>query len=178
MNGRKDLIVSTYQAVILLLFNHESVMSLDSLKEKTGIPDFELKRHLLSLCTSKVKILIKSSKGKGIENSDDFTFNAEYTSKLKRIKVPLVAKKEVSAEDETPGESVPAAVEEDRRHLVEAAIVRIMKARKTVSHNELIAEVTKQIASRFNPSPQVLSHLILSYIRNLHIIYVVHQKTN
>lgn len=150
------MIVSTYQAIILLLFNSDLTLSLGVLREKTGIPDFELKRHLLSLCTNKVKILNKSSKGKGIENTDDFSYNFEYSSKLKRIKIPLVAKKEVCVEDEIPGEVVPAAVEEDRRHLVEAAIVRIMKARKTVSHNELIAEVTKQIASRFNPSPQVL----------------------
>lgn len=62
--------------------------------------------------------------------------------------------------------SVPDAVEEDRRHLVEAAIVRIVKARKslTVSHNDLIAEVTKQLSIRFNPSPQVIKKRIESLI--------------
>eukprot|EP00599_Poterioochromonas_sp_BG-1_P011676 CAMPEP_0173157644 /NCGR_PEP_ID=MMETSP1105-20130129/15763_1 /TAXON_ID=2985 /ORGANISM="Ochromonas sp., Strain BG-1" /LENGTH=649 /DNA_ID=CAMNT_0014075179 /DNA_START=281 /DNA_END=2230 /DNA_ORIENTATION=+ len=162
--GRKDLIVSTYQAIILLLFNQNTTFSLNQLKEATGIADIELKRHLLSLCTNKVKILIKSSRGKGIENDDEFTFNSEYTSKMKRIKVPLVAKKEVSPDEEISGEIVPLAVEEDRRHLVEAAIVRIMKSRKTVSHNELIAEVTKQIVSRFSPSPQFIKRRIESLI--------------
>ena len=37
----------------------------------------------------------------------------------------------------------PAQVDEERRHLVEAAIVRIMKARKTMSHVDLVAEVTQ-----------------------------------
>jgi hypothetical protein len=33
------------------------------------------------------------------------------------------------------GVDVPAAVEEDRPHLVEATIVLIMKARETLNHN-------------------------------------------
>lgn len=53
------------------------------------------------------------------------------------------------------GESLPAEVEEERRHNVEAAIVRIMKARKTLSHNELVMETTRQLSTRFTPNPQV-----------------------
>ena len=55
-------------------------------------------------------------------------------------------------------------MEEDRRHLVEAATVRIMKARKTLHHNELIAEVTKQLSVRFTPSPQFVKKRIESLI--------------
>lgn len=130
---------------------------MNDIRNATQIPELELKRHLLSLCTSKLKILVKSSKGKGIDNNDEFTYNSEFTSKLKRVRVPLVALKEVLPEEEAGTEGIPASVEEDRRHLVEAAIVRTMKARKTLSHNELIAEVTKQISMRFNPSPQVIT---------------------
>jgi cullin 3 len=50
---------------------------------------------------------------------------------------------------------LPASVEEDRKHLAEAAIVRTMKARKILSHNELIAEVTHQLSVRFAAMPPV-----------------------
>lgn len=82
--------------------------------------------------------------------------------------MPLISAKEITNQDnnqgassgagdggEGMGESVPAAVEEERRHHVEAAIVRIMKARKTLSHNELVMETTRQLAMRFTPNPQV-----------------------
>jgi cullin 3 len=49
---------------MLLMFNTQNTLTLDTIRSATQIPELELKRHLLSLCTPKVKILIKSSKGK------------------------------------------------------------------------------------------------------------------
>lgn len=59
---------------------------------------------------------------------------------------------------------MPEPVEEDRRHQIEAAIVRIMKARRTLEHSNLVAEVTKQLASRFVPSPNTIKKRIESLI--------------
>ncbi|GAX18317.1 cullin 3 [Fistulifera solaris] len=182
-NRRHELCVSTYQMCILLLFNDQDTLTLGQIRMQTQIPDSELRRHLISLTTPKNRILKKLSKGRGITSDvDSFAFNSEYTSKLKRIRIPLV--KESSLQENqagidgtemssgaTAGNSiegasgvVPVAVEEDRRHLVEAAIVRIMKARRRLDHNGLVAEVTKQLQVRFNPSPQFIKKRIESLI--------------
>src|SRR5690554_6363692 len=112
-NGRRELNVSTYQMCILMLFNDADELPLDAIRQvfcsfayqsqlsrlscslvgvilqATQIHEIELRRHLLSLCTPKHRILVKASKGKGIADDDTFTFNTEYTSKLRRVKVPL-----------------------------------------------------------------------------------------
>jgi cullin 3 len=195
---RHELCVSTYQMCILLLFNDHDVLTLGQIRAQTHIPDQELRRHLISLCTPKNRILKKGSKGRGITTDHDtFTFNADYTSKLKRVRISLVKDSSISrspgdeagggsapgptsanGEDGAPipggvsstagktmiDGSIPVSVEEDRRHLVEAAIVRIMKARKSLHHNELIAEVTRQLTVRFCPSPQFIKKRIESLI--------------
>ena len=55
-------------------------------------------------------------------------------------------------------------VEEDRKPLVEAAIVRILKARRVLDHNSIVAEVTRQLSARFAPSPAVIKKRIESLI--------------
>eukprot|EP00551_Chaetoceros_affinis_P004249 CAMPEP_0203664768 /NCGR_PEP_ID=MMETSP0090-20130426/2117_1 /ASSEMBLY_ACC=CAM_ASM_001088 /TAXON_ID=426623 /ORGANISM="Chaetoceros affinis, Strain CCMP159" /LENGTH=803 /DNA_ID=CAMNT_0050528119 /DNA_START=41 /DNA_END=2452 /DNA_ORIENTATION=- len=166
------LIVSTYQMCILILFNGSNVLTLGQIKTETNIPDMELRRHLISLCTSKHRILRKGSKGKHISGDNDtFTLNNSYKSQFKRVKIPLVSMKEAAKsnagkgggpgnKDANGSSKLPPLVEEERRHLVEAAIVRIMKARKTLQHNDLIAEVTKQLTVRFVPPPQFIKKRI------------------
>lgn len=43
-------------------------------------------------------------------------------------------------------------------------MVRVMKARKSLRHNDLVAEVTRQLSSRFVPSPTVIKSRIESLI--------------
>ncbi|KAL3815950.1 hypothetical protein ACHAXA_003571 [Cyclostephanos tholiformis] len=195
---RHDLSVTTYQMCILVLFNVRDTLTLKQIRDDTQIPEEELRRHLVSLCTPKHRILRKGSKGKGISGDDDtFTYNSEFTSKMTRVKIPLVSMRDaapgsaiggVAAEgfagagggvggpDTGPSSSnragglvdgsssVPVAVEEDRRHLLEAAIVRVMKARKSMNHNDLVAEVTRQLSGRFVPSPQFVKKRVESLI--------------
>lgn len=40
-----------------------------------------------------------------------------------------------------------------RRPLVEAAVMRVMKAKRRMEHNALVADVTQQLASHFAVQP-------------------------
>lgn len=171
-----SLTVTTYQMCILMLFNKATKLTLGQIASETNIPDLELRRHLISLTTPKHRILRKGSKGKGISGDDEtFTFNPDYKSNARRVKIPLVSIKEAtknkkggggngapgtSSSSAAANEALPLQLEEERRHQVEAATVRIMKARKQLHHNDLIAEVTRQLQVRFVPSPQFIKKRI------------------
>ncbi|KAJ0905199.1 putative cullin protein, neddylation [Helianthus annuus] len=72
----------------------------------------------------------------------------------------VVAQKE--SEPET--QETRQRVQEDRKFQIEAAIVRIMKARRVLDHDNIVAEVTKQLKSRFSPNPVVIKNRIESLI--------------
>lgn len=156
---KHELIVSTYQMVILLLFNDSAKISFKDITDATGIPAAELKRNLTALST-KNKILDKEPATPKIEETDTFFFNTKFKSKMVRVKVMALAQKETPVEEK----ETRLKVDEDRKHQIEAAIVRIMKARKTMDHTNLVTEVTKQLSARFMPNPLVVKKRIESLI--------------
>jgi len=160
---KHELSVSTYQMVILLLFNERTEYSFKEIREVTAIPIPDLKRSLVALANPKSKILEKTSNPddlKKIEDSDTFAYNGKFKSKLFKVKVMSVAQRET----ETETQETRQKVDEDRKLQIEAAIVITMKSRKTMEHSDLIAEVTKQLSARFMPNPLIVKKRIESLI--------------
>ncbi|KAG2347733.1 Cullin-domain-containing protein [Suillus weaverae] len=151
---KHDVNVSTFALVILLLFENltdDEFLTYEELRTATSIPDTELQRHLQSLACAKFKILKKHPPGRDVHSSDSFSFNNDFTCPMQKIKISTV-----SAKVETTKErrETRDRIEEERHHQIEACIVRIMKDRKHLTHNDLVNEVTRQLASRFQPNPQ------------------------
>lgn len=82
--------VSTYQMVVLLLFNTAASLSLEAIQQATNIEDKELRRHLLSLLRAKLLVKTPAEPKKKVEPGDVFSVNLAYKSKLRRVTVALV----------------------------------------------------------------------------------------
>eukprot|EP00040_Diaphanoeca_grandis_P013453 m.68000 g.68000 ORF g.68000 m.68000 type:complete len:738 (-) comp23901_c0_seq1:284-2497(-) len=157
------LAASTCQGLVLLMFNegHQPPsLSFDEMKQRCGLPVGDLKRALQALSQGKFKILVKTSEGKSIGAEDTFTLNEVFSSKNVRIKIPQIVAKETTQEKE----GTKVKVDEDRRFLIEACIVRVMKARKQIHHNDLVVEVTKLLTQHFSPSPKNIKSRIARLI--------------
>jgi cullin 3 len=125
-------------------------VSLQDIKEASGIEDNDLKRHLQSLACAKYKVLKKHPPGRDVSAEDSFSFSTGFSSNLQKIKISTISARVENAEERKETQD---RVDEERRHQTEACIVRIMKDRKHLGHNELVNEVTRQLASRFKPDP-------------------------
>ncbi|NXY74857.1 CUL4B protein, partial [Glareola pratincola] len=181
--GKKELQVSLFQTLVLLMFNEGEEFSLEEIKQATGIgwyckqlttsncfllkkpkqfvstlEDGELRRTLQSLACGKARVLTKSPKGKDVEDGDKFTCNDDFRHKLFRIKINQIQMKETVEEQASTTERVF----QDRQYQIDAAIVRIMKMRKTLSHNLLVSEVYNQL--KFPVKPADLKKRIESLI--------------
>ena len=146
-NGRKELVVSALQAIVLLLFNDGDQIGFDDILTATGIEDKELKLTLQALACGKQRVLRKEPKGRDVEDGDVFFFDASFKAPLFRIKVNSIQMRETEQENEQTTERVF----QDRQYQIDAAIVRIMKARKTLTHQLLISELYQQLKFPLKP---------------------------
>ncbi|XP_043113133.1 cullin-4B [Puntigrus tetrazona] len=156
--GKKELQVSLFQTLVLLMFNEGEEFSLEDIKLATGIEDGELRRTLQSLACGKARVLTKTPKSKDVEDGDKFSCNDDFKHKLFRIKINQIQMKETVEEQASTTERVF----QDRQYQIDAAIVRIMKMRKTLSHNLLVSEVYNQL--KFPVKPADLKKRIESLI--------------
>lgn len=176
-----DITMSTYAGIIMLLFAPQSKdihgnyvsafdenreLSYAEIKELTGIPEVDLKRHLQSIAVApKLRLLVKIPMTKEVNETDVFRLNNKFKAPSTKVKVLTVSASSSNASKESssaqPGqksdvknedqEEVSVAIREGRKIELNAAIVRIMKSRRSVNHNELITEIIKQLTNRFQP---------------------------
>lgn len=154
--GKKsyDFQVTTLQAVALNAFNDGATYGLEELQKSLNLDLETLKPLMHSLSCGRHKVILKTPASNKINSTDTFTANAKFTCNMRKIRIP-VASIEASHSK--------ARVDEDRSYAIEAVIVRIMKARKTMKHQQLISEVLSQLAF-FKPQPRVIKKRIEALI--------------
>eukprot|EP00899_Mesostigma_viride_P022837 jgi/Mesvir1/3738/Mv15014-RA.1 len=145
--GKKEVSVSLFQTAVLLLFDDVDKLGYKEIKDATAIEEKELKRTLQSLACAKVRILNKIPRGRDVDETDTFEFNADFSDKHFRIKVNAIQLKETAEENKSTTERVF----QDRQYQIDAAIVRIMKMRKSLAHNLLISELFQQLKFPIKP---------------------------
>ena len=73
---------------------------------------------------------------------DQFSVNFQYHNNSVRIKLPVICSKQQKSVET---DELTKKVDDDRKLVIDAAIVRIMKTRKRLEHACLIAEATKHL---------------------------------
>jgi len=151
------LVVSTYQCLVLMLLNSHREVTFRQICAATNIPSEECNRQVLSMTAQKHRLLLRKGTGKELEDDSVLEVNAQFASDKLKVSVGLIKKEEKVAE------VAVAEAPVERKHVVDAAIVRIMKSRKKLEHNALLEEVFRQ-CTLFKPQPsQVkvqIEHLI------------------
>lgn len=131
---------------ILLQFNTALQHTFDELQQATSLEPEILQSNLDVFLKARVLYL----------TNNNYELNTDL--KLKKLRINLNTAK--STEQKRDTEDTHKTVEDDRKFVTQAAIVRVMKSRKTMTHNTLIQEVILQLQSGFKPNIQTIKKAI------------------
>ncbi|XP_059475189.1 cullin-3-B-like [Neocloeon triangulifer] len=160
--------VPTLMMFVLLLFNDNEVLTLEEIKSATSMPENQVRIILnrLTFGPVNIRILKKSTQPREITASDTFTINNDFKSKRHKVRIQAD-----DAEKETPAErqETDDILLKQRKVEISAAIVRVMKTRRTLGHNQLLTEVYDQVKHRFTPEPSKIKTVIGELIEKEYI---------
>lgn len=136
--------LTTLQTVALMIFNDtDEWISFETVQKRLNVDNDITSKVLHSLSMNKYKVLSKDG-SKKLEVTDKFKVNQSFSSPKSNFSIPMPSLEKTHN---------PKRVEEDRSIAIEAKIVRIMKARKKLDHNTLMADVLAQLHF-FKPEPR------------------------
>lgn len=103
-----------------------------------------MERTLQSLACAKLRPLRKHPQGRDIKKIDVFSLNKQFEHSKYRVKINQVQLKETKEEHK----ETHTRLQMDRELEIQAAIVRIMKSDKKLSHNMLVTKVIDATKTR------------------------------
>lgn len=162
-----EISCSTYAALILMLFNdlpNGSALSVEDIQGRTNIPMSALTRNLQSLAVApKTRLLVKKPMSREVNPGDKFSYNEDYAPRAIKFKVGVVSSGN-KVEGDKERKETEKRNNDSRAFVIEAAIVRIMKSRKTLAHAQLLSEAVGVLNSQFKPDVNMIKKRIESLI--------------
>ena len=131
---------------VLLLFNEQDTLDYADIKEYTQLTDEILDTQVMGVLLKARVVTASPEDGKPAQGTK-YTLNTGFKNKKVKINLNITVK----SEQKTESEDTHKTVEEDRKLLLQAVIVRIMKGRKKLRHVQLVEEVINQVKNRFPP---------------------------
>lgn len=157
--------VQTYQMALLLLFEHCDSIQCREAAASLRLSHDQLVKHATSLVDC--KILKKSTDGE-LEEDTILSLNFDYYNKRTKFRITGTLQRDVPHECHDV-ETTHRSVDDDRKLYLQAAIVRIMKSRKVLRHNQLVQEVLSQSKVTFAPSISMIKKCIEALIDKQYI---------
>lgn len=143
LEKRYTFIANVAQISILCLYNSAKSFTVQEIQEELKMKPENLHTILQSII--KAGILVSSNSGNSGDSSAVIRLNEQFQSK--RLKMDLT--KHISRADaKKESDAIQKEIFDDRKCLIEATIVRIMKTRKTLKHAQLVSEVLNQLTPR------------------------------
>ncbi|KAJ6231235.1 cullin-1 [Anaeramoeba flamelloides] len=151
-NKRYIFLVSTYQMGVLLMFNEQAEIKFEEMQQHLQLsPEF-----LEGVLATLIKTKVLRAKGKVHQPGNTYKINSRYSSERARVQLNI----SMAIQKKQESNVTHRQIEEERKMLIQAAIVRIMKARKTSDHKTLMTEVISQLTSRFRPNIKTIKKCI------------------
>jgi cullin 1 len=122
-----------------MAYNNSDSYRFEELIACTELSEDLLKQNMDVLVKSKIIISTKPNQ-----------YDLNYNIKLKKLKININLP--MKADTRREQEDTQKYVEEDRKILIQACLVRIMKTKKQTNYNTLVAECIQQLRNRFIPA--------------------------
>lgn len=180
--------MQTFHAAILLLFETNDELTYGEIFKATQLSDDQLNKHLQGLLEVKILMIVGESSPvatpshmaegpvPGQSKVDDnitthqysFTpatrikLNLDFSSKRAKFKIAVVQRdtQYQQLREQSESEQTHSSIDEDRKLYIQAAMVRVMKSRKSAKHNQLIQEVIGLTKNHFTPSVPMIKKCI------------------
>lgn len=163
-NSYHEISMPIYGAIIFILFQEHDELTTEQIAELTNMPEQELQRQLISLSLApKSKILKKTPATRIISPQDVFSINYSFGSSTQKVKLQTIANINIKS-DFHPQAAGQDSLEKERIIEVNAAVVRILKSDKHLSHDFLFKATSDALRHRFTLTAAIFKKSIANLL--------------